>query len=424
METLQIITLVAVIIAIIVQIVILLKTRSNSNNQSYEDTEKIITQLTIQKELENSHFSAITESFSNGTQQLSNSISSNNEKILLGQMEQQQKLFDSINEQNQRINRSLTENIEKLQVSNEIKLEQMRVTVGEKLDDTLNKRLDSSFKTVSEKLEDLYKSLGEMQQLSSGVSDLQRLLTNVKARGTWAEVQLGEILDQFLTSEQFERNVSIKKNRELVEFAIKIPSKDDDTNFIWLPIDAKFPQEDYLRIQDAADKSDKVAVEESAKALERSIKKSAETISRLYIDVPKTTDFAILFLPTEGLYSEVLRRPGLAEEVQRKYHIMICGPTTITAFLNTLKVGFRTIAIDKKASEVWKMLGAAKQQYETFSTILTKAKKKIDEAGKVIDEAQKRNDQIDKKLRTVEEISTEESDKLLEIATNNTNSIL
>ena len=254
-----------------------------------------------------------------------------------------------------------------------------------------------------------------MQQLSSGVSDLQRLLTNVKARGTWAEVQLGEILEQFLTSDQFDRNVSVKNNRELVEFAVKIPSKDDDNEFVWLPIDSKFPQEDYLRLQEAADRCDKKATEECGKALERSIKKSAETISKTYIEVPKTTDFAILFLPTEGLYSEVLRRPGLAEEIQRKYHIMICGPTTITAFLNTLKVGFRTIAIDKKASEVWKLLGAAKQQYDVFKTVLAKAKKKIDEAGTVIESAQKRNDLIEKKLKNIEALPSTEAEEILEV---------
>lgn len=415
MEIVQILTLLGVLGVILLEIVILAKGKNNSDNQSNDKSDEIITQLTVQKELENSHYSSIIENVTAGNQQIASYISSNNEKILVGQMQQQEKLFNSINEQNQQINKSLSENIGKLQDSNEKKLEQMRVTVGEKLDDTLNKRLDSSFKTVSDKLENLYKSLGEMQQLSSGVSDLQRLLTNVKARGTWAEVQLGEILEQFLTSDQFDRNVSVKNNRELVEFAVKIPSKDDDNEFVWLPIDSKFPQEDYLRLQEAADKCDKKATEECGKALERSIKKSAETISKMYIDVPKTTDFAILFLPTEGLYSEVLRRPGLAEEIQRKYHIMICGPTTITAFLNTLKVGFRTIAIDKKASEVWKLLGAAKQQYDVFKTVLAKAKKKIDEAGTVIESAQKRNDLIEKKLKNIEALPSTEAEEILEV---------
>ena len=317
-------------------------------------------------------------------------------------------------EQQNRLNKTLTDAVSQLQSSNEQKLEQMRMTVDEKLSDTLSKRLDSSFKSVSEQLEKVYVSLGKMQDLSSGVTDLQRLLTNVKARGTWAEVRLGEILEQVLTSDQFERNVSIKNNSERVEFAVKIPSKDNSEEIIYLPIDSKFPQEDYLRIQQAAENADKAAVAEYGKALEKIIRSEAATISRLYIDVPRTTDFAIMFLPTEGLYAEVLRRQGLIEELQNRYRIMVCGPTTITAFLNTLRIGFRTIALDKRAAEVWKVLGATKQQYDKFSDILAKAKKKIDEAGNVLDDAQKRNTTIRRKLNGVEELPAEDAEVLLD----------
>ncbi len=314
----------------------------------------------------------------------------------------------------ERVTNALRESIRIMQQSNEQKLEQMRLTVDEKLNETLSTRLDSSFKAVGEQLSKVYESLGKMQELSGGVTDLQRLLTNVKARGTWAEVRLGEILEQILTRDQFEQNVSIKGNLERVEYAIKIPSRDKEDEFVYLPIDSKFPQEDYLRLSQAAESGDKEAVEQFAKALERTVKAEASTINKLYIDVPKTTDFAIMFLPTEGLYAEVLRRQGLVEEIQSKYRVMICGPTTITAFLNTLRMGFRTIALDRRAAEVWSVLGAAKQQYERFDLVLEKAKRKLDEATSAIDDAQKRNQTIRKKLKSVEELPAQDAILLLE----------
>lgn len=318
-------------------------------------------------------------------------------------------------ENQEKLNATLTTAVRNLQESNEKKLDQMRETVDEKLQSTLAKRLDSSFKTVGEQLQNVYKSLGEMKELASGVSDLQRVLTNVKARGTWAEVQLGNILEQTLTADQYSQNVSIRNNNEQVEYAIRIPSRDDDGSFVWLPIDSKFPQEDYVRLCDAAEKADKEGVEAASKSLERVLKTEAKTIADLYIEVPKTTDFAIMFLPTEGLYAEVLRRPGLMEDLQNRYRVMVCGPTTITAFLNTLRMGFRTLAIDKRAAEVWKVLGAAKTQYDKFEVILTKAKKKIDEAGDVLDEAQHRNNIIRKKLNRVEEVESSEVPGLLSL---------
>lgn len=330
-------------------------------------------------------------------------------ELLKLQLDQQEQLHKTLNSQTDKVTETLTQSVEKLQAGNEKKLDEMRATVDEKLSETLSQRLDASFKTVSEQLQNVYKSMGEMKQLAGDVNSLSRVLSNVKTRGTFAEVQLGNLLEQTLTADQFERNVSPKNNGKTVEYAVKIPSKDDDGSFVWLPIDSKFPQEDYLRIAEAAEAGDAVAVEAAAKSLETFIKDQAKKITDLYISVPKTTDFGILFLPTEGLYAEVLRRPGLAETIQTKYRVMICGPTTLTAFLNTLSMGFRTLAINKRASEVWGVLGAVKQQYEKFGGILGKVRKKIDEAGNAIDEAQKRNDQIQSKLRRVETLPENEN---------------
>lgn len=289
----------------------------------------------------------------------------------------------------------------------------MRMTVDEKLTDTLSKRLDSSFKVVGEQLKSVYESLGEMRKITGDVTALQRVLTNVKARGTWAEVQLGNILEQTLTKDQYDCNVSTKNDTKRVKFAVKIPSREKDGETVWLPIDSKFPQEDYIRICEAAEKADKEALEAAQKALEQNIKNQAKTIAELYINVPKTTDFAIMFLATEGLYSEVLRRPGLCEEIQNKYRIMICGPTTITAFLNTLNVGFRTIALNKKTTEIQKTLSAVSSQYDLFESLLAKAKKKIDEAGSSIEAAQKRNTTIQRKLHNVDKMDADEAEALL-----------
>ena len=332
-------------------------------------------------------------------------------------LESNEKKLDQIREvsaqQNERINETLTRNLTALQENNEKKLEQMRMTVDEKLTDTLSKRLDNSFKVVGEQLKSVYESLGEMRKITDDVTALQRVLTNVKARGTWAEVQLGNILEQTLTKDQYDCNVSTKNDTKRVEFAVKIPSREKDGETVWLPIDSKFPQEDYIRICEAAEKADKEALEAAQKALEQNIKNQAKTIAELYINVPKTTDFAIMFLATEGLYSEVLRRPGLCEEIQNKYRIMICGPTTITAFLNTLNVGFRTIALNKKTTEIQKTLSAVSSQYDLFESLLAKAKKKIDEAGSSIEAAQKRNTTIQRKLRTVDKMDADEAEALL-----------
>ena len=331
--------------------------------------------------------------------------------------EQQIKLMETLSANSEKQTKDINEAIGKMQESNEKKLEEMRSTVDEKLTKTLNTRLNESFETVSKQLGAVYRSLGEMQKISgdvtTSVQGLNRVLTNVKSRGTWAEVQLGNILEQTLTKDQYDCNVSTKNDTKRVEFAVKIPSREKDGETVWLPIDSKFPQEDYIRICEAAEKADNEALEAAQKALEQNIKNQAKTIAELYINVPKTTDFAIMFLATEGLYSEVLRRPGLCEEIQNKYRIMICGPTTITAFLNTLNVGFRTIALNKKTTEIQKTLSAVSSQYDLFESLLAKAKKKIDEAGSSIEAAQKRNTTIQRKLHNVDKMDADEAEALL-----------
>lgn len=311
-------------------------------------------------------------------------------------------------EQNEKQNVIVEQAITKLQQSNEQKLEQMRQTVDEKLNATLAARLDTSFKAVSEQLENVYKSLGEMKVLSTGVTDnvtsLNRILTNVKVRGTWAEIQLETILVQTIPG-MFDKNVVTNKgSRELVEFAVKIPSNDNKDEFTYLPIDSKFPMEDYIRLCDAADRADPAGVDEAKKALEKRVLSCAKDISK-YIHEPDTTPFAIMYLATEGLYSEIISSSsGIAEKIQSEYNVMISGPSTITALLNSLAMGFRAIAINEKAKEVRVLLAAAKVQYDKFGDVLAKAKKKIEEAGKTLEDAQSRNSIIQKKLKNVEEI--------------------
>ena len=322
-------------------------------------------------------------------------------------------------EQNERQSRMNNEAIGRLQESNEKKLDQMRATVDEKLNETLTTRLGSSFKTVSDQLESVNKSLGEMKELSTGVTNnvtsLNRVLTNVKARGTWAEVQLEGILDQTIPN-MYERNFATRANSsERVEFAIKIPSGPDNKEITYLPIDSKLPMEDYIRLCAAADAADAEALQSARKALEARILNEAKAVTK-YINVPVTTPFAIMYLATEGLYAEVASsRTGLPERLQNELNIMIAGPTTITALLNSLSMGFKAVAINDKANEVRSLLAAAKVQYDKFGGLLDKAKKKIDEAGSSIGEAQDRNRLIQNKLKTVDKIEYGEAADILGI---------
>jgi DNA recombination protein RmuC len=293
-----------------------------------------------------------------------------------------------------------------MQEDNTRKLEQMRATVDEKLQTTLEKRLGESFKQVSERLEQVYKGLGEMRNLATGVGDLKKVLTNVKTRGTWGEIRLSHILEQILTPDQYDVNVATKKNsRERVEFAIKLPGQDvDKEKIVWLPIDSKFPQEDYQRLMDAQEATDKELAEKSIKNLEMRIKAEARHIKEKYLDPPNTTDFGIMFLPVEGLYAEVLRRPGLCDTLQREYRIVVTGPTTLAALLNSLQMGFRTLAVEKRSSEVWQLLGMVKTEFGKFGDVLAKTKKKLQEAGHTIDKAEIRTRAIARKLRKVQEV--------------------
>ncbi|MBR4857959.1 MAG: DNA recombination protein RmuC [Clostridia bacterium] len=318
-------------------------------------------------------------------------------------------------EQSAKQSKALTDAVDRMRESNEKKLEEMRVTVDEKLTSTLTQRLDSSFKTVSDRLESVYKSLGEMKELSNGVTAnvtaLNKVLTNVKARGTWAEVQLGAILDQTLPG-MYETNfVCVEGSKDRVEFAVRIPSNEGSVTY--LPVDSKFPMEDYVRLCNAADSADPEALAAARKALEARILSEAKTITK-YINVPKTTPFAIMYLATEGLYAEIASsRTGIAEKIRSEFNVMIAGPTTITALLNSLSLGFRAVAINEKANEVRLLLAAAKVQYDKFGVVLQKARQKIDEAGKSLDEAGKRNEMIRKKLRSVEEIDGVAADEIL-----------
>ena len=311
---------------------------------------------------------------------------------------------------------SMENQLRTLQEDNSKKLEQMRATVDEKLQSTLEKRLGESFKQVSERLEQVYKGLGEMRTLATGVGDLKKVLTNVKTRGTWGEIQLGNILEQILTSDQYGVNVATKTNsNERVEFAIKLPGQDPDKEkVVWMPIDSKFPQEDYQRLIDAQENADKELAEKAVKSLEIRIKAEAKQIREKYIDPPNTTDFGIMFLPVEGLYAEVLRRPGLCDMLQREYRIVVTGPTTLAALLNSLHMGFRTLAIEKRSSEVWELLGVVKTEFGKFGDVLAKTKKKLQEASNTINNAEVRTRAIERKLKKVQEIPMEESAKLIE----------
>ncbi|MDR6643673.1 DNA recombination protein RmuC [Luteibacter sp. 1214] len=303
-----------------------------------------------------------------------------------------------------------------IQQDNAAKLEQMRATVDEKLQSTLETRLGQSFQLVSERLEAVQRGLGEMQALATGVGDLKRVLTNVKTRGTFGEVQLGALLEQILIAEQYAANVAtVPGSAERVEYAIRLPGADDDGAQVWLPIDAKYPIEDYQRLLDAQDAADVEGALVAGKALELRVREEAKRIRTKYVAPPHTTDFAILFLPTEGLYAEVIRRPGLSDQLQRDHRVTVAGPTTLTALLNSLQMGFRTLAIQKRSSEVWQVLAAVKNEFGKFATVLERTQKQLDSATNSIKNAGVRTRAIERKLRGVESLGGEESQKLLDL---------
>jgi DNA recombination protein RmuC len=309
---------------------------------------------------------------------------------------------------------TLEAKIKDLQADNGARLEEMRKTVDEKLHATLESRLSASFQQVSERLERVHQGLGEMQQLALGVGDLKRVLTNVKTRGTWGEVQLEMLLEQVLTPEQYAKNVeTITGTGARVEFALKLPGQTEGGAPVWMPIDAKFPNEQYERLLEAADSADAEGVALAGRELERAVRLEAKTISEKYVSPPHTTDFAILFLPTEGLYAEVMRRPGLADELQRLHRISIAGPSTLSALLNSLQMGFRTLALEKRSSEVWQVLGAVKTEFGKFGDVLAATKLTLERAAKNIESAETRSRQMARKLKTVEALPAEAAQLLL-----------
>ncbi len=293
-----------------------------------------------------------------------------------------------------------------IQFENEKKLDQMRQTVDEKLQGTLEARLGESFRQVSERLEQVYSGLGEMKTLASGVGDLKRVLTNVKTRGTWGEVQLGAIIEQILAPEQFARNVATSGAGERVEYAVKLPGRDGSGEPVWLPIDAKFPMEDYSRLMEASERGDGEASEKASRQLEMTIRLSAKNLSEKYLAPPFTTDFGILFLSTEGLYAEAMRRPGFADAIQREYRVVLSGPSTLAALLNALQMGFRTFAMQKRSSEVWETLGSVKTEFSKYAQVLVIVKKKLSQAQDSIDKAETRTRAIQRTLRDVEAADT------------------
>ncbi|WP_321817762.1 MULTISPECIES: DNA recombination protein RmuC [unclassified Paraburkholderia] len=317
---------------------------------------------------------------------------------------------------------TLEQRLKDIEANNAAKLEEMRRTVDEKLHATLEQRLGESFKLVSDRLEQVHRGLGEMQTLAAGVGDLKKVLTNVKTRGTWGEVQLEVLLEQMLTPEQYAKNVAtVPGSSERVEFAIRLPGrgvKASDSSAmtdapVWLPVDAKFPREDYERLIDAQERADLAGIEEAGRALEARVRAEARTIAEKYVSPPHTTDFALLFLPTEGLYAEILRRPGLTDLLQRDYRVSVAGPTTLTALLNSLQMGFRTLAIEKRSSEVWQVLGAVKTEFGKFGDVLARTKTQLETVTRSIEAAEVRTRVMNRKLRDVEALPGEEASDLL-----------
>ena len=376
------------ILILIAQVYSILKSKNTDN------TAELIKELDkIQARLENS----IKQDFSLNRQELNGSF--NNFSIKLD------KLITSINTSLNQVRESIEKRLELIQKDNSVQLEKMRATVDEKLQSTLEKRLGESFKQVSTQLESVYKGLGEMQTLAVGVGDLKKVLSNIKVRGTWGEVQLENLLDQFLIKDQYETNVIVKQGtNDRVEFAIKLPGKKEGQKPCLLPIDCKFPLEDYQNLIKAQESGDLAQIEVFQKALETRLKGEAKYIFDKYLDPPNTTDFAILYLPVEGLYAEIAQKPGLTDSIQRQYRVTISGPTTITAILNSFQMGFRTLAVEKRSSEVWMVLNNIKKEFGVFGDLLTKTQKKLQEASNVIEDASSKSHTIVSKLNKVQSL--------------------
>ena len=408
-----IISLLVVLVALAV--IILVKTSKNRGSGGNVDNGFVKSGFDAQAELFRQINSMLLNSVKGYNDNTMNAISQNSlmQKQDMNIIQNRLEIILKTNED--RLNRAtdiLEKGLIKLQQDNEKKLEQMRQTVDEKLSVSLERRLSESFKLINERLQSVYEGLGEMKSLANGVGDLKKVLTNIKTRGTWGEIQLEHLLEQVLAPEQYSTQLDIRGNGERVDFAIVLPGKNDDN--IFLPIDAKFPLEDYQRLVDASERGDTGEIESSLKALEKRIKDEAKKIREKYISVPKTTDFAVMYLPIEGLYAEVLRRNGLAESLQQDYKVVVAGPTTLTALLNSLQLGFRTLAIEKRSSEIWQLLGVFKQEFGKFVELLAKTQKKLAEASNTIENATKKSRTIERKLKSVAAPISEAETNLLE----------
>jgi DNA recombination protein RmuC len=357
----------------------------------------------------------ITEGISRSSQVLTQQLTHQIESLRTALSDDAHKARFEASTSQEQIRKTLESKLSEMQADNAAKLEVMRKTVDEKLHETLENRLGESFKLVSERLEQVHKGLGEMHALAGDVGDLKRVLSNVKTRGTWGEVQLSALLEQMFVPDQYAHNVEVVPgSRERVEFAIRLPGSNLDPDIpMWLPIDAKFPREDYERLALAQESADALAAEVAAKALEVRIRLEAKTIRQKYISPPATTDFAILFLPTEGLYAEVIRRPGLLDDLQRDFRVVLAGPTTLIAVLSSLQMGFRTLAIEKRSSEVWQLLGAVKTEFGKFGDMLAKTKKQLETAANTIGAAQSKSRTIERKLKGIESMGESASSALL-----------
>lgn len=410
MTELLVILAVLTLLSVIVLLLMLKKNFSNDGSSALkEEFEKI--DRSFRDEIARSR-EEISKNAKYQREELSNSI-----KLFGDQLNDQLSKLIQTNEQKfDKLQERVDAQLKEIQDKNEKKLEEMRKTVDEKLHDTLEKRLGESFKLVSDRLEQVYKGLGDMQELARGVGDLKNVLTNVKTRGSWGEIQLENLIEQILTREQYEKNIATKKGSgDRVEIAIKLPGRDASKNdAVWLPIDAKFPIEDYQKLLDAQEASNVNLINDAGKSIETRIKGEAKKIAEKYLDPPHTTDFAIMFLPIEGLYAEVLRRSGLAEVLQRDFRIVVSGPTTLAALLNSLQMGFRTLAIEKRSSEVWKILSGVKTEFGKFGDMLDKTQKKLQEASNTIDDAAKSTRKIEKQLNKVQELPTGDETKLID----------
>ncbi len=416
-EILTIIALVISTVTLVIGFLIYKKVQSFETSSCDEILIKSFTELIdrLDKSFKD-EFSRNRLEFSNNTktqrEELSNSI-----KLISEQLSSRLDSLTKTNEEKfDKLQDKVASQLKDIQESNGKKLEEMRATVDEKLHSTLEKRLGESFKIVSERLEAVREGLGEMRNLAVGVGDLKKVLTNVKTRGTWGEIQLENLIDQILTPEQYAKNISTKReSKDRVEFAIKMPGRSENKNGVcWLPIDAKFPMEDYQRLVNAKEAVDLPLIEETSKALENRLKSEAKSIFEKYIDPPNTTDVALLFIPVEGLFAEIMQRPGLFEKIQNEYKVIITGPTTLTAILNSLQMGFRTLAIEKRSSEVWSLLGSVKNEFGKFGDVLEKTQDKLRQASDSIDTAKVRTRAIERKLKDVQELPAGEDTNRLE----------